>query len=66
MADLRAGVPDAKLPCDGCKYREIAHDMGHGHSHEHTHAPAPAAQAVVHVHSHAATADHHAPEAHPA
>ena len=66
VADLRAGVPDAKLPCDGCKYREIAHDLGHGHSHEHTHAPAPAAQAVVHVHSHAATADHHAPEAHPA
>ena len=66
VADLRAGVPDSKLPCDGCKYRELAHDMGHGHSHEHTHAPAPAAQAVVHVHSHAATADHHAPEAHPA
>ena len=53
VADLRAGVPDAKLPCDGCKYREIAHDMGHGHSHEHTHAPA--AEAVVHLHEN----DHH-------
>ena len=39
MADLRAGVPDSKLPCDGCRFREIAHDLGHGHSHEHTHAP---------------------------
>lgn len=37
VADLRAGVPDSKLPCDGCSYREIAHDLGHGHSHEHTH-----------------------------
>lgn len=49
VADLQAGVPDSKLPCDGCSYREIAHDLGHGHSHEHTHAPA-AAAAVVHVH----------------
>lgn len=39
VADLLAGVPDSKLPCDGCRFREIAHDMGHGHSHEHTHAP---------------------------
>lgn len=37
VADLQAGVPDAKLPCDGCKFRQIAHDLGHGHSHEHTH-----------------------------
>ena len=58
VADLRAGVPDAKLPCDGCKYREIAHDMGHGHSHEHTHAHAPATEAVVHVHGHGPAHDH--------
>jgi sirohydrochlorin cobaltochelatase len=38
VADLRAGVPDSRLPCDGCSYREIAHDHGHGHSHAHTHA----------------------------
>ncbi|MGM9428792.1 sirohydrochlorin chelatase [Hydrogenophaga sp. MI9] len=44
--DLLAGVPDSKLPCDGCSYREIAHDLGHGHSHEHTHA-------TVQVHAHA-------------
>lgn len=37
VEDLRAGVPDSRLPCDGCSYREIAHDHGHGHSHAHTH-----------------------------
>lgn len=41
VADLLAGAPDSKLPCDGCRYREIAHDQGHGHSHEHTHDHAP-------------------------
>lgn len=40
VADLQAGVAEAQLPCDGCKFREIAHDLGHGHSHEHTHATA--------------------------
>ncbi|MYN19948.1 sirohydrochlorin chelatase [Rugamonas sp. FT107W] len=44
VEDLRAGVPDSRLPCDGCSYREIAHDLGHGHSHAHTHE--------VHVHPH--------------
>ena len=58
VADLRAGVPDAKLPCDGCKYREIAHDLGHGHSHEHTHVHAPATEAVVHMHGHGPAHDH--------
>ncbi|MGR6808420.1 sirohydrochlorin chelatase (plasmid) [Sphaerotilus natans] len=38
VADLRAGTPESRLPCDGCRFREIAHDLGHGHSHEHTHA----------------------------
>jgi sirohydrochlorin cobaltochelatase len=42
--DLQAGLPDSRLPCDGCSYREIAHGLGHGHSHEHTHAP-------VHLHA---------------
>lgn len=57
VTDLRAGVPEAKLPCDGCKFREIAHDLGHGHSHEHTHAQAnPAA-----VHVHAPAHDHAEP-----
>lgn len=36
VADLWGGTPNSQLPCDGCKYREIAHDLGHGHSHEHT------------------------------
>lgn len=26
-----------RMPCDGCKYREIAHDHGHGHHHDHHH-----------------------------
>lgn len=49
VGDLRAGVPDSKLPCDGCRFREIAHDLGHGHSHEHTHAP-------IQIHAHPAEA----------
>lgn len=47
VADLQAGLPEARLPCDGCKFREIAHDLGHGHSHEHTHVIVPAAVEVV-------------------
>ena len=43
---LQAGTPESKMACDGCSFREIAHDMGHGHSHEHTHA----APAVVQLH----------------
>jgi sirohydrochlorin cobaltochelatase len=45
-ADLLAGVPDSRLPCDGCRFREIAHDLGHGHSHEHTHQPTHAAASL--------------------
>lgn len=52
VAALREGQPQAALPCDGCRYREIAHDLGHGHSHEHTHA-APGAQPHGHDHHHA-------------
>jgi sirohydrochlorin cobaltochelatase len=37
IADLAEGKADSRLPCDGCSYREIAHDLGHGHSHAHTH-----------------------------
>ncbi|MDZ5458514.1 sirohydrochlorin chelatase [Azohydromonas lata] len=69
VADLRNGTPQAKLACDGCRYREVAHDLGHGHSHEHTHAPQPAEahahahpqahEQVVHVHGHAHDHDHH-------
>lgn len=40
VAELDAGCSDARMSCDGCRYREIAHDLGHGHSHEHTHAHA--------------------------
>jgi len=47
VADLLAGTPDSTLPCDGCRFREIAHDMGHGHSHEHTHANTPPVEMVA-------------------
>lgn len=58
VADLGAGLPDSRLPCDGCSYREIAHDLGHGHSHAHTHAHAHEhahgpAHGQVHAHGHA-------------
>ena len=36
-ADLQAGKPESKMPCDGCSWREIAHDLGHGHSHAPAH-----------------------------
>lgn len=29
-----AGLPSGALACDGCKYREFAHDHGEGHSHD--------------------------------
>jgi sirohydrochlorin cobaltochelatase len=47
VADLQSGASESRMPCDGCKFREIAHDLGHGHSHEHTHS---------HVLAHAPTA----------
>lgn len=54
VEDLRAGKPDSRLPCDGCSYREIAHDLGHGHSHAHTHDHAHAPeQAHEHAHEYA-------------
>lgn len=42
-----AGHDIGRMPCDGCKYREIAHDHGHGphhHDDHHVHEPAQAAQ----------------------
>lgn len=33
-----AGFAAGRMPCDGCKYREIAHDHGH---HHHDHHPVP-------------------------
>jgi sirohydrochlorin cobaltochelatase len=55
VADLQAGVPDSRLPCDGCSYREIAHDLGHGHSHAHAHD---LAHAAAPAHDHANGHDH--------
>ena len=33
------GKPEAVMPCDGCKYREVAQEHGFGHSHSHTAVP---------------------------
>lgn len=43
VADLRSGLPASTPTCDGCRFREIAHDAGHGHSHHSTPAQASAA-----------------------
>lgn len=50
--DIQRGWPAATMPCDGCKFREIAHEHGHAHSHdvheqrpEHDHQPARVTQA---------------------
>ncbi|MBB3121564.1 sirohydrochlorin chelatase [Pseudoduganella violacea] len=59
VEDLRGGVPDSRLPCDGCSYREIAHDLGHGHSHAHTHD-----HAHDHAHGHEHGHDHAHEHAH--
>ena len=67
VADLRSGAPESGLACDGCRYREIAHDLGHGHSHEHTHAnhvgqareQGPTHEYALHVHGHESYAHHH-------
>ena len=54
VSDLLAGRPEATLGCDGCRFREIAHDLGHGHSHEHTHGAAHGhAHEKAHGHDHA-------------
>lgn len=55
VQDLDAGQPESQMPCDGCKYREVAHDLGHGHSHEHTHAHAHAADGSSYEHAEHAT-----------
>jgi sirohydrochlorin cobaltochelatase len=52
VADLLGGVADSRLPCDGCSYREIAHDLGHCHSHTHTHSAPAAPHADPHPHPH--------------
>ena len=50
---IQRGEVSAPMPCDGCKFREFAHERGHGHSHDqqeqhsgHEPQPARVAQAV--------------------
>ena len=46
VANLQAGVPGASLPCDGCKFRQIAQHPGHpAHTHGPAHGGAQAANA---------------------
>lgn len=36
VGELRAGTPQAAMPCDGCKFRDFAEAHGHGiHHHDH-------------------------------
>ncbi|WP_428509339.1 sirohydrochlorin chelatase [Roseateles sp.] len=79
-ADLRAGAPAALMPCDGCKFREIAVSLGHGghhhgpephvhdhdHGHDHSHAHDHAhSHDHAHDHSHAHGHEHHHHHHHP-
>ena len=70
--DLKRGVPEFRMPCDGCKYREfgVAHGLGghhhddaaahpHDHDHGHTH-PHPHDEAHSHGHTHDHTHPHEA------
>ena len=81
VRDLVNDVPSAAMPCDGCKFREIAQEAGHGHSHAHTvptlagipvtleaHAAHEHGHEHAHEHGHAHAHPHAAPEhghAHP-
>lgn len=79
VRDLLNGEPMAAMPCDGCKFREIAQEAGHGHSHAHTvptiavipltllaDAPHEHGHAHAHAHVHAEHAHEHPhPHAHP-
>ncbi len=48
VQDLLDEVPQAAMPCDGCKFREIAQEHGHGHSHhDHAHHEHPHEHAVA-------------------
>lgn len=61
VLDLREQTPAALMPCDGCKYREIAVTLGHGghhhgpdgHTHEHHPHPHPHPHEHPHAHEHA-------------
>ncbi len=53
VLDVKRGVPQALMPCDGCKFREFAVEHGQGgHHHD---------DAVPHHHDH----DHDHPHEHP-
>lgn len=70
--DLRANAPAALMPCDGCKYREIAITLGHGGHHHgaephvhHEHAQGhPHAHEHPHEHPHSHAHEHEHPHVH--
>jgi len=64
--DLKRGLPESRMPCDGCKYREFGVEQGLGghhhndaiaHDHDHKH-PHPHVQAVIQIHAHPHPHDH--------
>ena len=72
--DLKRGVPESRMPCDGCKYREFGvengmgghhHDdaMAHHHEHEHGHDH-PHEHAHAHPHVQAIVQVHPHPHSH--
>lgn len=60
--DLRTNAPAALMPCDGCKYREIAITLGHGGHHHgaepHVHAHEDGHVDHEHEHEHPRPLDH--------
>jgi sirohydrochlorin cobaltochelatase len=61
VGDMQRGVPEALMPCDGCKFREFAVEHGQGghhhddalpHTHEHDH-PHDHTHTHPHPHDHA-------------
>lgn len=50
VAGALKGEPEAVMPCDGCKYREVAQEYGFGHSHSY---------AAAHYHKHDHDHNHH-------
>jgi sirohydrochlorin cobaltochelatase len=54
ISNASHGISSMLMPCDGCKFREIAQEHGHGHSHDHSHEQ----HTHDHQHDHDHTHDH--------
>ena len=77
--DLKGGMAESLMPCDGCKYREfgVANGMGghhhddavphhhdHAHGHDHPHPAVSAVPAVIQIHPQPHDHDHAHDHAH--